>query len=91
MNTFGKINWIEYYGGQQYYDGRRLSDKLLEQNPCTACSRGPNGADNCTHPINPDLVTSCWKFTVWMRKIWPVVTGKAANPLCKNEKAAKVK
>ena len=82
MNTFGKFNWQQYYGGQ------RLLDKLLEQNPCLKCARGPNGADNCTHPINPDLVTSCWRFTVWMRKIWPVVTGKAANPLCKNEKAA---
>lgn len=82
MNTFGKFDWQQYYGGQ------RLLDKLLKQNPCLKCARGPNGADNCTHPIDPEKVTACWKHTVWVRKIWPVVTGKAANPLCKNEKAA---
>lgn len=85
MNTFGRIKWIEYYGA------RRMLDKLLEENPCLKCARGPNGANNCTHTLWPDVSTSCWKFTKWVRQIWPVVTGKAANPLCKNEKAAKVK
>ena len=85
MNTFGKFNWLEYYGGQ------RLLDKLLEQNPCNKCARGPNGSDNCTHPINPDLDASCWKFTEWVCKVWPAVTGKAANPVCKTEKGGSQK
>ena len=85
MNTFGKINWLNYYGCWFKVDD------LLGQNPCTKCARGENGANNCTHTLNPDSPTSCFKFVRWVRMIWPVVTGKAANPLCKNEKAAKVK
>lgn len=66
MNTFGPIDWRAYYRYVPPWAG------LIDQSPCFRCPRGPE----CQKSVDPDVNGACWRWIIWFRGMWPVVTGK---------------
>ena len=78
MNTFGPINWREFYSISKRH---RAADKraqkkarlllrpvILPPNPCIECE-----TRNCHKPINPDYPSFCPVYGQWVFEAWRTV------------------
>jgi hypothetical protein len=73
MDTFGKFDWAVYYKLPKG-PGPLTPDKDC---PCDQC---PKGRNKCSKALDPATDRDCWRFTEWVRKWWPVVTGHKEVP-----------